>query len=350
VTKRRKWIFRILYSVFLFATVVILLDGTVNYLMGHGDILFAYYKHPYLNPFREYYARVDRKIISYLPECARYDEGLTYTLKPGTCRFRNREFDVEYRINSAGIRDDEASLASPDIIVLGDSHAMGWGVKQEETYADLIEQQTGMKVLNAAIASYGTVRELKMLSRLDTSRLKYVILQYTDNDALENREYLQHGNVLPIMPRAAYDKLVADHVKSSRYFFGKHSWWTLSTLFAKLVPSASASQAPPDPKAEEADLFVNALLHSPADLSTVKFIVMEINSYAGNSPVFINKLREKIAVTAEPAWIKNLILLDLSPDLGVDKYYRLDEHMTAVGYRTVADKLVAALSAAGRVH
>lgn len=344
MTKRRKWIFRILYSVFLLTTVVILMDGTVNYLMGHGDILFAYYKHPYLNPFREYYARVDRKVIQYLPECGRYDEGLTYTLKPGTCRFHNREFDVEYRINSAGVRDDEASLAAPDIIVLGDSHAMGWGVKQEQTYADLIEQQTGMKVLNAAIASYGTVRELKMLSRLDTAHLKYVILQYTDNDALENREYLQHGNTLPIMPRAAYDRLVADHVKSTRYFFGKHSWWTLSTLFGKLVPAASAAQAPPDPKAEEADLFLNVLLHSPVDLSHVKVMVMEINSYAGNSPVFLNKLGEKIAATAAPAWIRNLILLDLSRDLGVDKYFKLDEHMTADGYRVVADRLVANLT------
>lgn len=342
--KRNKWIGRILYACFLLSTAVILLEVTVSFLMGHGHILLAYYKNPYLNPLREYYERTDRKIVQYLPECGRYDEGLSYTLKPGTCRFKNREFDVEYRINSAGLRDDESSLASPDIIVLGDSHAMGWGVEQQQTFAALIEQQTGMKVLNAAISSYGTAREMKMLCRLDRANLKYVIIQYTDNDILENREYSKHGNQLPIMSRDEYDRLVADHLKRSRHFFGKHSWWTFSNLLGTL----EAAEAQPDLDTEEANLFLNVLSHVPVDLNGVKVIVIEVNSYAANTPDFINRLGETIAAaTTYPAWIKNLIPLDLSRDLTIDKYFSLDEHMRADGYRVVADKLAATLSAAG---
>jgi hypothetical protein len=349
---RNRWIGRILYAGFLVSVVVILLDVTVTFLLGHGNILLAYYEHPYFNPFREYYARIDRKIIQYLPECARYDGELSYTLKPGTCRFQNREFDVEYRINSAGLRDDESSLASPDIIVLGDSHALGWGVEQDQTYADLIEQKIGMKVLNAAMSSYGTVRELKMLGRLDTRNLKYVILQYTNNDILENREYLENGNDLPIMSRHEYDETVAAHAKASRHFLGKHSLWTLSSLLGSLVSafesSASASQAQPDPNAEEVKLFLNVLAHSPVDLDDVKVVVVEINSYAGNSPDFINSLAEAVKATSSPAWRENLILMDLSRDLTLDKYFSLDEHMTADGYRAVADKLVGTLNAERR--
>jgi len=40
------------------------------------------------------------------------------------------EFTNEVRVNHLGVRDDEASLVAPDVIVIGDSHAMGWGVDQ----------------------------------------------------------------------------------------------------------------------------------------------------------------------------------------------------------------------------
>ena len=54
--------------------------------------------------------------------------------------------------------------------MLGDSHAMGWGVEQEEALPQVLARKSGRKVLNAAVSSYGTVREMLMLDRLDTSR------------------------------------------------------------------------------------------------------------------------------------------------------------------------------------
>ena len=48
---------------------------------------------------------------------------------------------------SAGTRDEEATLEAPDVIVLGDSHAMGWGVEQDETLPQVLARMTGLKVL-----------------------------------------------------------------------------------------------------------------------------------------------------------------------------------------------------------
>src|SRR5262245_30955882 len=63
----------------------------------------------------------------FLANCGRYDAGLTYMLKPGRCRFASVEFDTQVNVNSFGLRDDEESLTGPEIIVLGDSNAMGHG-------------------------------------------------------------------------------------------------------------------------------------------------------------------------------------------------------------------------------
>src|SRR5262245_1272614 len=80
---------------------------------------------------RSYHLNQERRLIQFQPECATYDPGLTYTLIPSSaCTVASREFSVEYRANRLGLRDDDASLVKPEIVVLGDSHAMGWGVAE----------------------------------------------------------------------------------------------------------------------------------------------------------------------------------------------------------------------------
>jgi hypothetical protein len=156
-------------------------------LINNSSVL----KGPLLTVFRKYYRYKDRKIIQYIEDCAKYDSELAYTLKPGKCHLKNREWEVEFSINSAGLRDDEESLFSPEIVVVGDSQAMGWGVSQDLTFSSLLENALGKPILNAAISSYGTARELKILERIDLSNLKFLIIQYSDNDYRENRTYYQ---------------------------------------------------------------------------------------------------------------------------------------------------------------
>src|SRR5690349_19547199 len=115
----------------------------------------AYVPDSIVPALRDYYYNEDQPYIQYLPACAKYDSQLTYTLKPGSCRFSGREFDTTVTINSLGVRDDEQSLNAPQIFVLGDSIAMGWGVQDDETFASLVEKETGIKVLNLAVSSYG---------------------------------------------------------------------------------------------------------------------------------------------------------------------------------------------------
>jgi lysophospholipase L1-like esterase len=123
-----------------------------------------------------------------MPECATYDETLTYTLRPGRCTFANREFITEYAINALGVRDDEQSMDQPRVVALGDSVTMGWGVEQHEAFPSVFERMTGWRTLNAGVSSYGTVRELRMLQRIDRRNLTHVLIQYSGNDVVENEQ------------------------------------------------------------------------------------------------------------------------------------------------------------------
>src|SRR3954447_9642508 len=155
--------------------------------MLHAPRLTAASPAPVRRLVQQVYRHFNRALIQFNPECARYDPDVTYTLKPPGCTFGNLEFDNTYSVNHAGLRDSEENLVAPDVIVIGDSHAMGWGVNQDQSFPRVLAQRTGLKVLNAAVSSYATVREMRMLDRLDSSHLKVLVIQYADNDQPENR-------------------------------------------------------------------------------------------------------------------------------------------------------------------
>ena len=146
-----------------------------------------------LNFLRDYYLNHDRNIIQALPQCAVYDARLLYTPRPGGCRFSNREFATWLSVNAMGFRQTTQMEGPPRIAVLGDSHAMGWGVEDHETFASLIEQSLGEKVANLSVSSYDTARELIALSRSKLKEVRTIIIAYNHNDAGENTDYFLHG-------------------------------------------------------------------------------------------------------------------------------------------------------------
>jgi hypothetical protein len=118
-----------------------------------------------------------------------YNEGLFYKLNSGKVNFGNIEFNNTYQQNSMGYRSSEKSLQNPKIILLGDSFSFGIGVGQDETYASILEQKTGKLLLNTGVPSYGTARENIVLSQQNKDSLQLLLLQYCNNDLLENEVF-----------------------------------------------------------------------------------------------------------------------------------------------------------------
>ena len=59
------------------------------------------------------------------------------------------------------------------------------------------------------------------LQRLDTSRLRFLVIQYSDNDFEENAAFYENNNHLETMSFAKYAELSRAQEKLSRYYFAK---------------------------------------------------------------------------------------------------------------------------------
>lgn len=177
-----------------------------------------------------------RDYIVYDHDRGRYDDELFYTLKPGDFNYSNMEFSTGYHVNSMGFRDDENSLDLPEIIFLGDSYTMGWGVNQEENYVSLLENKVNKKTLNLGIASYGTAREYRAFERIRHDSCKIVVLQFCPNDVTENRAFVKNNYQLNISPENVFEKEVQWNKIYQLYFPLKYVHSSFNYLFKKLAP------------------------------------------------------------------------------------------------------------------
>src|SRR5262245_24880720 len=92
------------------------------------------------------------------------------------------------------------------VAVLGDSYAMGWGVNDRETFANILQDELKRPVYNLAVSSYGTVREVLrlqqsgLLDKVDTILIHYAVNDLMDNAALYQGEtFLQAKAMLQKM-------------------------------------------------------------------------------------------------------------------------------------------------------
>jgi hypothetical protein len=259
-----------------------------------------------------------------------YDEEVTYTFAPNT-RFTlvAPEYRVSFNTNSMGLRDDEESLASPDIIVLGDSEAAAYSVEKNQSYAQLIENESGLKVLCTGIKSFGTVRQMRLLNQLDTSNLKYLIIDYHSNDYIENKYLFDHGR-LDITPRKEYERLSHKHsLIGQRYYPGKY----VVHAAAGFVRGIKESMRNPS-KEVEAQCFLNALMNGgDVGLEGVKIIVITYGDI----------LAEEIQKERYPDFVKNISIVDCStlPKTPHTKYYyTFDGHRMPPTHKLLAEELL----------
>jgi len=327
-----------------FFLIIAFFEGTCTLLMHNADKLPVFLRYT----FDFYYNTYARSIIQFDSKASVYDPELFYTLKPNArFRFINAEFNNAYSINRLGVRDDDSSLNKPAIISLGDSYGMGWGVEQDSTYSQQLEALCHQKVLNTAISSYGTAREITSLRRFDTSGMKYLVIQYYDNDVEENTDYIKNNHVLKISDRQVYDKSVQSEKVTSAYYPGKH-FLNISQLFIKqqvnkLAPVFSFYSGDIGAEvtaASQAALFLNVLSDAPVDFTRCKVIVLFPGKSFDKSRAFetaLDSLKQKSPFRER--FNNNMRVLKVSELLQPGDYYIMDIHIRNSGHRKIAEGL-----------
>lgn len=325
-------------------------------LIAGLELLFQYWlRNPASVPrsmqasFKEYYIHNYRNIVQVERSCSEFDSSLFYRLRPNNqCQFSNVEFSNTIKTNSRGLRDDEASLTGSDIICIGDSYTMGWGVEQQEAFPSKLEKSTGLKVLNAGMSSYGTVRELRQFSMLDTGNCKWVVLQYCGNDVEENKAYVDKNFTLQTSSAATYDTLLRRSEWNHAYYPGK-------TLFS--VGMFRVKQAIKDLRKkneeyviplggtqfatipETAKLFAETLRHSAGYFKNRSLIVLYV-AEGRKDYVFVESVKKLLATSPYKEELSGPVyFVNTSSIIETADTYFLDDHYNAKGHEKIAAEL-----------
>ncbi len=273
------------------------------------------------------YSGGGRRIWQAQSDCVEFDDDLIYKPKDGKCQFDNVEFKTALNFSREG-RYTGVKPEGPGIAVIGDSHAMGWGVGDGETFAAEMQKLSKRPVYNLAVSSYGTARELIRLEKSGLlSKVDTIIIQYCDNDLAENREFQR---VTPQENREKFSTIThAGEKRSADTFKQLKRGFTFAfrTPFSSLRKQFT-SRAPEDFSGHYQPL-IDVLSRHPA--VTEKRIIVFYSNGQGK--------KFKSFPAGKDLLLPNVEFADL--DLVRDDYYRIDDHLTPEGHHKVAQRLFA---------
>ena len=329
----------------MLAQVVVLAVATLATLAFLEGALALGLRHPAAAPaalvgaLRQVHRAVDWPFPQLDPSCAQWDPELTYRLRPPGCTVHDREFTVRYDVNSAGLRDDEAALQRPEIIVLGDSYAMGWGLPKAQAFPALVGAHLGRRVLAAGIPSYGTARELMLLQRLDRTDLRALVVQYCWNDVEENHSWRANGGRLPITSREGWEALVRAHADDLRYWPGKYLTALVSVIAARVQTKTAHAAAPPAVR-DAVDDLVTLLEHYGTTIGPVPIVVVPLCEHEREMAAEIDA---RAAAAAPGTTAARMSSVEIATGLEPRHFFPLDGHLNAAGHDLLAERLTAEL-------
>lgn len=256
-------------------------------------------------------------------DCVDFDDVLIYKPRIGQCRFANPEFDTTLTFGEDGRKAPEGAFRAGGIAVLGDSHAMGWGVEDSETFSSILQQDLGRRVYNLAVASYGTRRELlrleasNLLDKIDT-----IVVLYCDNDLSENLSFQPLDKAVA---RQTFDSMFSMHhgslvkMRSVLEGFARSIADPLLTLKRSFDARLDF-----EPHYEQ---IIKVLSEFPV-LSTKRVIVAYSNSYGRKFANFSAGFSPKL---------QNVFFADLA--VPEEEYFTIDGHLSKSGHSTIAKQL-----------
>ena len=296
---------------------------------------------------RNYYVLYGRKLDQYF--CGEYDKTLFYKYKPGDCLVKNLEFETHLEINSFGTRDLEKNLKRENnVIFLGDSHTVGWGIPIGKRFSDIVSSVPGFNSINLGVASYGTAREMIILKEyLELNKefkdnIKNIVIQYELNDLEENQSYFENQNILKISSEEKFQEVRNHNINKTKYYFGKGSHFLyveLKKIFQnEILPKiTNAKSRKQHPNVEENNqnsvkYLINILKNNADILEGKKIIIFGFHTYSGFHQLFESELK-KITLPFE------IKIIEVNNELILQKefdYYKIDKHLNIEGHQKLA--------------
>ncbi len=137
----------------------------------------------------------NKKHVEWLKTMMAYDEILGWRHVPNTqVLSESREYKVEYKINSKGLRDIERSYDKRDgqfrILCVGDSITFGWGINAQQRFTNVLEGfLKNTEVINMGVQGYGIDQNLLFLRQEGVKYHPDLVLMYVIPPDFERAYY-----------------------------------------------------------------------------------------------------------------------------------------------------------------
>ena len=289
----------------------------------------------YLFFFTNLPQRLYMSSIRNLPfECLQFvAEPYIYKAKPEACRADNIEYSTIATHGSDGFRNP-SERSHYVAAVLGDSHAYGFGVGDDETFSALLDHRYHFPTRNLAIGSFATARELEVFKLFGTAA-DYVVVQYCDNDFGENKAFLQLSEE---QFRASVENSLGSVI--ANYRAGKAMGYKKPLMdLAHMLRNGSymrksvwRSSSQRRPMEEEAAVFSKIIDRYRPFLEHKKMLVFESAGYGLNAIGFARAFQSELG---KLGWLRYKVV-DSTGLLSGDDYYFFDDHLNKYGHQKLA--------------
>ena len=262
-----------------------------------------------------------REIWQSNDECIEFDKDLVYVPKKTSCKFKNIEFNTSLTFDEYGrYSKHPKNFTNTGIVVLGDSHAMGWGVNDNDTFAALLEKKINKPVYNLAVSGYGTPRELIRLEKSNLiDKVDTIIIQYCYNDYGENKDFrINEEDIAKEKFNIVGKSKPISFLKKLRKSF----------RYSLTIPIDILTDKNQLMDFENHKNLLESKLKQSSILKDKKIIIFYVNGYDMKFKNFPNEKSNNF---------KNLTYYDF--DVGLEHTYKIDGHLSKVGHSYVADEL-----------
>lgn len=276
------------------------------------------------------------------------DQPYVYRMVPGECRFDNLEYQTVQTIDDHGFRNARPKIAyDARTVILGDSHAYGFSVNDEDTLQAQLKQRHGIDAVNLAVTIYATSRELSA-AEAHAPSAQTVVIQYCENDLGENAEYLE----FPPEKEPEVRQGVLQNIREAKEVYharkGQESWLDGPRSVLQVIRQREyltrwemAARERARDYDNEAQKFASILQRHKAYLDGRRLVVFESSSFGSNSPRF--KPAFEKAIRAQLPGLR-VDVLDSTTVVDKADYFRFDDHPRPSAYRKFADLLAPYLS------
>ena len=315
IIKFLKYIFIFIFSYIIIFFSAYILSGflLINEITPKQKLIKHYQRNFYLNAGL-------RDIWQSHKECIEFDEDLIFIPKETSCEFKNFEYETSLTFDKYGRYSNHPIENGPGIAVLGDSHAMGWGVNDSETFSAILEAKIDKPVYNLAVSGYGTIRKLIRFEKSGlTNSVDTVIIQYTYNDWGENNNYKKNT-----LQEAKKKFNIIGNSKPMSFLKKLRK----SFRYSLTIPIDEITQKDQIMDFDHHKQKLNEIIKRYPVLNDKRVILFYSNGFNMKFGNFPSKKSDII---------KNLEFADLG--LGEKHFFHIDGHLSSYGHKVVAEKL-----------